>query len=97
MKKRNAAQRHMFYSNMFLIETKPEEFAHHMPFMYYPFRDEKELLSCNPCTYSSKISKPGVTNLVNQNYSLIELFSTIVDNAFLRLSSDIDNIMDPYG
>ena len=24
-------------------------------------------------------------------------FATIVDNAFLRFSCDIDNIMDPYG
>ena len=34
--------------------------------------------------------------MVNQNYSLFEPFATIVDNTFLRLSSDIDNIMDPY-
>ena len=33
----------------------------------------------------------------NQNYSLVEPFATIVDNAFFRLSSDIDNIMDPCG
>ena len=64
--------------------------------MYYPFRDEKELLSGNPPTYASKLSEPGVIDLVNQNYSLVEPFATIVDNAFLRLSSDIDNIMDPY-
>ena len=78
-------------------ETKPEEYAHHMLFSYYLFRDEKELLSGNPPTYASKLSEPGVTDLVNQNYSLVEPFATIVDNAFLRLSSDIDNIMDPYG
>ena len=65
--------------------------------MYYPFRDEKELLSGNPPTYASKLSEPGVIDLVNQNYSLVEPFATIADNAFLRLSSDIDNIMDPYG
>ena len=68
-----------------------------MLFMYYPFRDEKELLSGNPPTYASKLSEPGVIDLVNQNYSLVEPFATIVDNAFLRLSSDIDNIMRPYG
>ena len=33
----------------------------------------------------------------NQHYSLVKPFATIVDNAFLRLSSGIDNIMDPYG
>ena len=77
-------------------ETKPEEYAHHTLFMYHPFRDEKELLSGNPPTYASKLSEPRVTDLVNQNYSLVEPFATIVDNVFLRLSSDIDNIMDPY-
>ena len=77
-------------------ETKSEEYAHQMLFMYYPFRDEKQLLTGNPPTYASKHSNPGVIDLVNQNYSLVKPFATIVDNAFLRLSSDIDNIMDPY-
>ena len=70
-------------------ETKSEEYAHQMLFMNYPFRDEKELLSGNPPTYASKLSESGVIDLVNQNYSLVEPFATIVDNAFLRLSSDI--------
>ena len=48
-------------------ETKPEEYAHLMFFNYYPFRDEKELLSGNPPTYASKLSEPGVIDLVNQN------------------------------
>ena len=34
-------------------EAKPEEYAHHMLFMCYPFRDEKELLGGNPPTYAS--------------------------------------------
>ena len=33
-------------------ETSPEEYAHYMVFMYYLFRDEKELLSGSPPTYS---------------------------------------------
>ena len=77
-------------------ESKPEDYDQHMLFMYYPFRDEKELLSGNPLTYASKLSKPGVIDLVHQNYFLVEPASTIVDNALLRLSSDIDNITDPY-
>ena len=66
-------------------ESKPKVYAHHMLLMYYPFRGEKELLSGNPSTYASKLSEPGVIDLVNQNYSLVEPFATIVDNAFLRL------------
>ena len=68
-----------------------------MLFTYYPFGDEKVLLSGNPPTYASKPSETWVVDLVNQNYSLVEPFATIVDNKFLRLSSDIDNIMDSYG
>ena len=37
---------------------------------------------------------PGKIDLVNQNYSLSEPFATIVDNAFLRLRSDIYDIMN---
>ena len=48
-------------------ETKPEENAYYMLFMYYPFRDKKELLSGNPPTSASKLSEPGVIDLVNQN------------------------------
>ena len=55
-----------------------------MLFMYYPFRDEKELFSGNPLTYASKLLEPRVIDLLNQNYSLVEPFATNVDNAFLR-------------
>ena len=33
---------------------------------------------------------------VNQNYSLVEPFAAIVDDAFLRISCDTDSNMDPY-
>ena len=66
-----------------------------MLFMYYPFRDEKEMLRGNLPTYASKLSGPRVIDLVNQNYSLVEPFALIYDNAFLGLSSNIDNIMWP--
>ena len=39
-------------------ETKPKEYAHHKLFMYYSFRDEKELPSGNTPTYASKLSEP---------------------------------------
>ena len=35
--------------------------------------------------------------MINQNYSLVEPFATIVDDAFLRISCDIDSNMDPHG
>ena len=65
-----------------------------MLFMNNSFRDEKE--SGNPDTYVSKLSEPGVIEVVNQNYSLVEPFATIVTGASLRISCDIDSNMDPY-
>ena len=35
--------------------------------------------------------------VVNRNYSLVEAFETIVDEAFLSISCDIDSNMDQYG
>ena len=35
--------------------------------------------------------------MLNQDYYLFEPFASVVDNAFLRLSSGIDNIMDWFG
>ena len=68
-----------------------------MLFMYYLFRDEKELLSGSPPTYVSKLSEPGVIEVVNQNYCLVETFATIVNDAFLRISCDNDSNMNPHG
>ena len=67
---------------------------HHMFFMYYPFRDEKELLIGNPPSYVSKLSEPGGIEVVNQNSYLVESFATIVDDAFLRITWDIANNMN---
>ena len=67
-----------------------------MLFMYNPFRDKKELLSGNPSAYVSKLSEPGVIEVVNQNYSLVEPFAAIIDDAFLRISCDIDSNMEAY-
>ena len=64
--------------------------------MYYPFRDEKELLSGDLHTYASKLSEPGVIEVVNQDYSLVESFAAIADVVFQRISSDIGSNMDPY-
>ena len=55
-----------------------------MLFMYYPFRDEKELLSGNPPTYVS-------TEVVDENYSFAEPFATIFDDVFLRISCNNDS------
>ena len=55
-----------------------------MLFMYYPFRDEKELLSGNPPTYVS-------TEVVDENYSFAEPFATIFDEVAKNIVDFSDN------
>ena len=65
-------------------QTQPEEYAHHMLFMYYPFRNENELKSGNPPTYNNKLRESNVISFVNQNCARVKPFVNIVDNAFER-------------
>ena len=78
-------------------QTQPEEYAHHMLFMYYPFRNENDLKSGNPPTYSNKLRESNVISLVNQNRARIEPFATIIDDAFERYTSELETNMDPFG
>ena len=45
----------------------PEDYAHHLLFMFYPFRDECELKVGQPSSYSSKLSEPGILEIVNNS------------------------------
>ena len=36
-----------------------------MLFMFYPFRDEKEVLSGTAAIHSAKVAEPGVTEMLN--------------------------------
>ena len=50
--------------------THPEEYAHHMLFMYFPFRDENELKYSN--SYDEKLNLPNVLGIVNLNCTKVE-------------------------
>ena len=43
----------------FLLLKKPEAYAHHLLFMYYPFRKENELKSESE-TYGEKLLESGI-------------------------------------
>ena len=64
--------------------------------MFYPFRDECELKVGQPSSYSSKLSEPGVLEIMNNNKSLVELYSNLVNAAFVNYSADITPSWDPF-
>ena len=63
-------------------QTQPEEYAHHLFFMYYPFGNKNDLKSGNTPTFNNKLTELDVISLVNQNRVRVEPFATIVDNVF---------------
>ena len=71
--------------------TQPEEYAHHMLFMFFPFRNESDLNATVSRTYSEKLLEPTVTKIVNKNRKACEPFADAVDEAF------IDFIGNPRG
>ena len=74
----------------------PEGCAHHLLFMFYPFRDESELMVGQISSYSSKLSELGVLEIVNNNKRLVESYSDSVNSAFLNFRADITPSWDPF-
>ena len=73
-----------------------EGYAHHLLFMFYPFRDECELMVGQPSSYSSKLSETAVIEVINNNKSLVEPYSYLVNDAFQNYRSDICPSWDPF-
>ncbi|XP_066925556.1 uncharacterized protein [Clytia hemisphaerica] len=64
-------------------EKKPEKYAHHLLFMFYPFRDEQELKGPQ-LTYTEKLLSPEVLQIVNRNKAIFEPFADVVEDAMLN-------------
>ena len=69
--------------------------AHHLLFMFYPFRNEEELKVCESNSYCAKLQQAGVIDVINQNKSRVEPFGELVDEAFLNFRSDLPS-WDPF-
>ena len=67
----------------------PEGYAHHLLFMLFPFRDEWELKVRQSLLYSSNLSESEVIEVINNNKSLAEPYSDLVNDAFLSYGTDV--------
>ena len=52
-----------------------------MLLLFYPFRDEKELLSSFPPLYRNKLQQQGIQNIVNMNKVKFEPYGDLTDQA----------------
>ena len=75
--------------------THPEEYAHHMLFMYFPFRDENELTYSN--SFNEKLTSPDVLETVNLNRIKVESYAVLVEDALERLATDQESNINPFG
>ena len=75
--------------------THPEEYAHHMLFMYFPLRDENELKYSN--SFNEKLTSPDVLETVNLNRIKVELYAVLVEDALERLAADQESNINPFG
>ena len=73
-------------------QKNTEQYAHHLLFTFYPFRDEAYLKSLSMTgTYFAKLQEPGVMDIINKNKGIMEPFGEIVDQALSYLCSDVRN------
>ena len=69
-----------------------EQYAHHLLFTFYLFRDEVYLKSPPMTeTYFAKLQEPGVMDIISKNKAIMEPFSKIVDETLSNLRSDLTN------
>ena len=64
----------------------PEKFAYHVMLSFFPFRDEKQLLSVCPPLYQNKLPEQGVQDIVNRNKIKFEPYGDLVDQAFSQFN-----------
>ena len=72
----------------------PEKYAHHLLFLFYPFRNEENLKSGNSGTFSEKLQEPGIIDIVNRNKHIFEPYGDLVDSALLNLRTS--HIQDAF-
>ena len=74
----------------------PEQYAHHLLFLFYPFQDESALLSKCDRTYTSELIEQHALEIVNRNKLIIEPHGDIVDSAFSSYKTNHPHNVDSF-
>ena len=75
---------------------KPEQYAHHLLFLFFPFRNESESCCTPSGTYMEKLNEPQVLTVVNENKQKFEPFADLVDLALSNFHADLSHNQDSY-
>ena len=74
----------------------PEKLTYHVMLLFFPFRDEKQLLSSFPTLYQNKLQEQGVQDAVNTNKIKFEPYGDLVDQTFSQFNENSINNKDPH-
>ena len=77
-------------------QINPEDYAHHLLFLFYPFRSEVYLQTGGPPSYQAKLLCSGVIGTINENRRIIEPFAELVEAAFARFHADMSSNLDAF-
>ena len=64
--------------------------------LFFPFRDEKQLLSGCPPLYQNKLQEQGVQDVVNKNKIKFEPYGDLLHQAFSQVNENSINNQDPH-
>ena len=70
----------------------PEKYAHHILFMFYPFRAEDDLYLNN--SYINKLYEPGVIDIINTNKQKLEPYTELLEIALQNFLNNLIHHQD---
>ena len=76
-------------------KKEPESYFHHLLMLYYPWRDETNLIASDQ-TYTTKFYEPDVQGIVEHNRAIFEPDADAIIEAFEVLKSNQGNILRSF-
>ena len=73
-----------------------EKFPHHVILLFFPFSDEKQLLSGCPTLNQNKLQEQGIQDVINRNKIKFEPYGYLLDQAFSQFNENSINNQDPH-
>ena len=74
---------------------EPERYFHHLLMLYYPWRNESDLMATDQ-SYASKFSEPNVQDVVELNRSVFKPDADTVTEAMENLRNNQGNIINSF-
>ena len=67
-----------------------------MMLLFFPFKDESQLLPCCPPFYESKMQEQGVEDILNRNKINFKPYCDVVDQDFSQFNENSTSNQEPH-